>query len=88
MKRTTHTPKPVPRFDVAHWVAAVTLTVLGLMTFVGAFGSSEFAKIISYILVGIAVVLYTARCIVLRRRARSRHPSIPRPGSSQPQDRC
>lgn len=73
MKRTTETPKPVPRFDVAYWVAAVTLAVLGLMTLFGAFGSSELAEILSYILVGIAVVLYTARCIVLRRRARSRN---------------
>jgi hypothetical protein len=72
MKRTTDTPKPVPRFDVAYWAAAVTLAVLGLMTLFGAFGSSEFAKILSYILIGIAVVLYTARWIVLRRRARSR----------------
>ena len=73
MKRTTDTPKPVPRFDVAYWVAAVTLAILGLMTLFGAFGSSVFAKILSYILIGMAVVLYTARWIVLRRRARSRN---------------
>lgn len=47
MKRTTHTPTPVPRFDVAYWVAAVTLAALGLMTLFGAFGSSEFAEVLS-----------------------------------------
>ena len=73
MKRTTHTPRPVPRFDVAYWVAAVTLAVLGLMTLFGAFGSAEFAKIISYIVSAVATALITARWIVLRRRARSRN---------------
>lgn len=73
MKRTTHTPKPVPRCDVAYWLAAVTLAVLGLMTLFGAFGSSEFAKILSYIVPAVATALITARWIVLGRRARSQN---------------
>lgn len=58
---------------MAYWVAAATLAVLGLRTLFGAFGSSEFTKVLSYTLIGMAIVLYTARWIVLRRRAHGRN---------------
>jgi amino acid transporter len=70
VKRTAHAPKSATWLNVAYWAVTAALIVLGLITFLGAFGSS--AEMVSYIIFGMAVALIVTRSMVLRRRARSR----------------